>query len=318
MTILDDTGAIERLRFFNGQRLAAADMQGIEAFQREMRWLHNRSLHQPGIGNGYAITGKKGDREVTIRPGYALDVQGREIVLIRDHVEPIPPVGGDDAGGPAYFDLVVSYPAEQDLEEAETRAGLCAPRGVIRLREEPLFCWVRLRRNELTEALEVVDPRLALEVANGTRLRLARIEVENCKLKRDISTTQRRSARPSHLPRVRSGQSPVTWSDTGFSIGVQLKRFAISAEVSTSNGGFANTPAYTARIEGKRPLIIPNLPAIDTDNGFIFDGQLLVQDSAPDHFTAFLWVFAFQANMSVDLLTRVSAEWQVVWIGVEE
>ena len=50
---------IERLQFFNGQRLFASDLQGLEAFSRGMRWLHNKSLHQPGIGNGFAVAGKK-------------------------------------------------------------------------------------------------------------------------------------------------------------------------------------------------------------------------------------------------------------------
>ena len=73
MSILDETNFIERLQFFNGQRVSAADLQGIEAFNREMRWLHNTSLHQPGIGSGFAVGGSKGDREVTISPGYAID-----------------------------------------------------------------------------------------------------------------------------------------------------------------------------------------------------------------------------------------------------
>ena len=72
---------LERLQFFNGQRLAAADLQSIDDFNRQMRWLHNQSLHQPGVGSGYAISGKKGDREVTVQPGYAIDSSGREIGL---------------------------------------------------------------------------------------------------------------------------------------------------------------------------------------------------------------------------------------------
>jgi hypothetical protein len=43
------------------------------------------------IGNGFAVAGKKGDREVTIGPGYAIDAEGREIVLTQDQVEPVPP-----------------------------------------------------------------------------------------------------------------------------------------------------------------------------------------------------------------------------------
>ena len=65
------------MRFFDGQQLFASDLQGIEVSDREQRELHNRSLHQPGVGNGYAVSGPKGDREVVVQPGYALDADGR-------------------------------------------------------------------------------------------------------------------------------------------------------------------------------------------------------------------------------------------------
>src|SRR5918995_6030029 len=108
MDFLNQTRFIERLQFFNGQRLFANDLQGLEAFNREMRWLHNKSLHQPGIGNGFAVSGKKGDREVTIGPGYAIDREGREIVLIRDQIEAVPPTPGETDRTPPFSELRVS------------------------------------------------------------------------------------------------------------------------------------------------------------------------------------------------------------------
>lgn len=86
MAIFDETRVVERLQFFNGQRLFASDLQGIEAFNREMRWLHNQSLHQPGIGNGFTVSGQKGDRQVSIGAGYAIDARRREIVLTQAHL----------------------------------------------------------------------------------------------------------------------------------------------------------------------------------------------------------------------------------------
>src|SRR5579884_4221766 len=81
MAVIGGTQFLERLQFFNGQRLFAGDLQALEAFNREMRWLHNQSLHQAGVGSGYAVSGAKGDREVIITPGYAIDACGHEIVL---------------------------------------------------------------------------------------------------------------------------------------------------------------------------------------------------------------------------------------------
>ena len=144
MAAFDDKRTLERQRFFSGQRLLAADLDEVVADHRWRRELHNRSLHQPGIGNGFAVTGEPGAREVAIGAGYALDAWGREIISTRSRVEPVPPVAGDPDGGPARYDLTVSYPAAEDLEEAETREGVCVPRGVVRLAEEPEFCWVRL------------------------------------------------------------------------------------------------------------------------------------------------------------------------------
>ena len=142
MAIFEQTQFLERQQFFNGQRLFASDLQQLEAFNREMRWLHNQSLHQPGIGSCFEVKKKKGEREVSIMPGYTIDSCGREIVLPAARIEPVPPVAGDGAGNAVFYDLTVAYPGDRDLEEAETRAGVCLPRGVVRLREEPIFCLI--------------------------------------------------------------------------------------------------------------------------------------------------------------------------------
>src|SRR5215218_6154554 len=125
MSILDQTRFIERQQFFNGQRLFKDDLQTLEAFNREMRWLHNESLHQPGIGNGFAVAGHKGDREVVVAAGYAIDDLGREIVLTGSRTVPVQPVAGDATGQPQRYVLTVHYPDDDDLEEVERREGLC-------------------------------------------------------------------------------------------------------------------------------------------------------------------------------------------------
>jgi hypothetical protein len=213
MSLLDKTRMIERLQFFDGMRLFGDDLQGLEAFNREMRWLHNSSLHQPGIGNGFAVSGKRGDREVTIGAGYAIDKYGREIVLLQERREPVPPVAGDPRdGSPVVYDLVVSYPADEILEEVETRAGICDSRGVTRLREEPLFCWVKYRRSEITNQYGAEDPGLAADIESGIRLVLTRVEVQNCQLKKDVSLAERRNARPASTPLIACDDfKPTPW-----------------------------------------------------------------------------------------------------------
>jgi len=211
MGLLDETRYPERLQFFNGQRLFADDLQGVEAFNREMRWLHNRSLHQCGIGNGYKVTGNKGDRQVTIGPGYAIDLHGREIVLTQEEVQPIPPVAADTDGDSVFFDLTVSYLEDGDMEVVETREGICLPRGTVRLREQPIFCWVRLQKDPFGN-LQPKDARLAADIKDCRKIILARVEIFNCQLNGMISIVQRRSARPPEQPRIVCGEvRPTDW-----------------------------------------------------------------------------------------------------------
>lgn len=213
MGVLDETQFVERPQFFNGQRLFAEDLQSVEAFNREMRWLHNRSLHQPGIGSGFAVAGEKGDRIVTVGPGYALDIDGREIILTRELPLPIPPVAGEEDGTPSYFDLTVSYANE--LEEVETRVGVCLPQGVVRRREEPVFCWVPLHREDRMNSVQgsvsfSADENHRQAILSGEQIVLARVAVKECSLYERVALNHRRSARSCRQPHVAGGRTDLS------------------------------------------------------------------------------------------------------------
>jgi hypothetical protein len=305
MGILDETRFVERLQFFNGQRLFASDLQGIEAFHREMRWLHNRSLHQAGIGNGFAVTGERDAREIRIGPGYALDSLGREIVLTHEQVEPIPPVAGETDGQSVFFDLVVSY--DDEPETAETRQGICLPRGVVRLREEPLLCFVRLQRDQ-NGNLQVVDPRLHQEILDGLRVVLARLEVIDCRLRKTISLAQRRSARPACMPYLACGEVEVKFAS------ILDDLFHLHQLIDTTSAGFQTTPCYSVRLVGQR------LQLQDDNNGtsnqeidyFILDGSAQVLEANARSFVVDAIVEVQGPNPPTDL-----TGWKAVWMGVE-
>jgi hypothetical protein len=291
MEFLTETRFIERLQFFNGQRLLASDLQGLEAFHREMRWLHNQSLHQPGIGNGFAVSGAKGAREVTIGPGYAIDAEGREIVLTRSQSEPVPPVAGRDDGSPALYDLTVSYPEDAFLEETERREGICdQPGGAIRLKEEPVFCWI-----ELSEDGQPIDVRRKQEILAGARIVLARARVRNCRLNEDITIAQRLSARPPKQPYVCCGVATPRWRPwiiAPVQAGGQVSSspfilpFGLEADIDTKECGFLTAPCYWARIAGPR---LKQLASGEDDAGrvtvpFLVDGLVQVVNPLPDEF----------------------------------
>jgi hypothetical protein len=347
MGILDETRFIERQHFFNGQRLFASDLQGLEAFNREMRWLHNRSLHQPGIGSGYAVSGKKGDREITARPGYAIDALGREIVLTEDRTETVPPVAGEDDGTPVFYDLTVSYPDDADLEEAETRGGACLPGGVVRLREKPVFCWVRLQKDD-RGALRPKDPALQRDIKNGLKIVLARAEVLNCQLNADLSVTERRNARPPTQPYIAGATvEPTDWQVLDIGSGAAkaaalhgasagsfpaILPYGLTAQIDTSAAGFLTSPAYSAQIIG------PRIKAYNGDSVFI-DGLVSLRDPRPGGFiidVALLYMYlegdspeiplalmetphshTAVKNGDFDAFLEYFTDWQVVWMGAE-
>jgi hypothetical protein len=335
MTVIGAGAFVERLRFFDGQRLFAADLQDLEAFHREMRWLHNQSLHQPGVGSGFAVSGPKGAREVVIEPGYAIDALGREIVLTETHVEPVPPVAHDGFGAPAYYDLTVAYPEEDDLKATETREGLCAPRGAVRLREAPVFCWVRL--GPPPDRLPV-DGRLRNELLGARRVRLCRAAVLNCQLEGPISLAQRRNARPAARPHVACGRTephakPATggtpgidfWEvsgpaeTSGFGIGMRLR-------VATTAARFRTTPCYLAHVVGSRQFALPSPAIPGTNVELLLDGFVTVSDPQPDRFDLRLLVpdvllrgriSATDAAKALNDGGLLDAHWRVEWMGIE-
>ncbi|HEV7475353.1 MAG TPA: hypothetical protein VGN90_14965 [Pyrinomonadaceae bacterium] len=343
MSVLDETRFLERFQFFNGQRLFASDLQGADDFNREMRWLHNRSLHQPGIGNGFAVYGKRNDREVVIGAGYAIDAFGREIVLTSTVTQQVPPVAGDDAGEPVFYDLTVSYPDDSALEETETRQGLCSTYGVVRRREVPVFCWVRLNQQK-----QPIDERLKQDILKGMRLIVTRAEVLNCQLNSDLSVAERRDVRPSRLPYIVCGEeTPTAWEVLTFAViepatgdsptstpfaNPFVAPVGLTATIKTADAGFQINPVYNARIAGSRRfsvgkddgvinMVVDELLNIReesvTATQFTVDVMLLVQP--------FFSVFgslgpSLRGPMTSEDKVRFLAmfkDWRVVWMGVE-
>jgi hypothetical protein len=322
MAIIGATQFLERIQFFDGERLFASDLQALEAFNREMRWLHNQSLHQAGVGSGFKVSGNVGDRQVVITAGYALDAEGEEIILTQQLALPIPSVADNGSGGSVFYDLTVSYPQDSDLKASETRVGTCncPPEGVVQLREEPAFCWVRMNDNPTNR--QPVDARLKALIQAGMLLVLAQIEVFNCQLRQPVSAVQRRDARPSRLPYIASGQTVgLTWkaettstttpAATGYTIG-----FPFTATVDTSIGQFQSKPVYVARLVGSR---VENtgagMPSV------LFDGLINIPPAGVTPTSFVIEVFPVVAPINnTQLLSAIPVPpmtWEVAWLGVE-
>jgi hypothetical protein len=321
MAQIGSTRYLERVEFFNGERLFAADLQTLEEFQREMRWLHNKSLHQPGVASGFAVAGEKGDRQVTVQPGYALDSSGREIVLTEvNHIEAVPPVADDGAGNPVTFYLTVSYPAT--LVASQQLPADCAadPPGAVRLSEVPVFCWVRLNSTASASLLQ--------DVETGDRILLATAQVLNCQLYQPITLSQRLNAKPGVHPYIFSAQADLPWvqnkvtfQNTQF--GIQLKDVndaKVSFPVDTSAAGFHTVPCYFASLIGERTINLASggqvtlepLLGISAPGLAGFQVSLMIPAGLLGDVS--LGAVAAQLN---NLQGQNQLNWAIEWLGVE-
>jgi len=73
---------IERLNYFNGQRLEADDLRLEQEYHvRIQRWL-SKSLFSPGVADGFEVSPTEAGKKVVVKPGLALDDLGRAIILV--------------------------------------------------------------------------------------------------------------------------------------------------------------------------------------------------------------------------------------------
>jgi hypothetical protein len=136
---------VERLHYFNGQRLVARDLELEQRYFIEVRRMLNRGLYAPGVVDGLEAS-KVDARHVRVSRGLALDPAGREVILLSDTTLEVPsrlpssPLGG-------YF-LVISY-GEQTRTGTwdDCREGVgTTPPDLIR--ETPHLAWTQTWPNQ--------------------------------------------------------------------------------------------------------------------------------------------------------------------------
>jgi hypothetical protein len=296
---------LERVTFYDGQRLTAHDLSEAQRALRELRWLHNRSLHAWGIAFGLSVSGQKGDTQVTVSPGYALDCHGREIVLTEPRRLLVPPVAENVRGeepSPAFY-LTIAYPEDDQLVLREHRDGACGANGATRLAETPGIHWLQAHRH----GLDVV---------------LAQAWVENCRLDRALSFRERRSARPPRQPHIASGETDANgtvWTQVSVTTtaGVE-ERIGFATKVDTSAAGFQSTPAYQAHVVGQgvksepgRRYVVAGIPQIRAARQDSFELLVVMPQG-------FILGEGGIALNPADALEAGELNWRVVWMGVEE
>jgi hypothetical protein len=287
---------LERSTFFDGQRLTAKDLTELQRAHRELRWLHNRSLHGWGIGMGLTVTGERGATAVSVEPGYGVDCLGREIILTEPRTIPVPADPGASHRHDAIYYLVAAYQPDEDQAVVETRPGVCLPEGTVRLSESPRIEW--RRPEQLHEGLELI---------------LGQAGIQNCRLSGPVSPTARRYARPSDQPYIAAGQTEQ--GNTGWlEWKVDDQTLGVYAHVNTSPARFKSIPQYFAHVPGERHVVtgggqlvvvMRTIGAVVAPTATRFTLQLRVQ-------------FERSSIAIIDLPPFIEGlKWHVVWTGIE-
>lgn len=296
-----DLPVLNRPAFFDGQQLTAADLDAVRRYHEELLWLHQRYLHNWGIASGLTVTGAKGATTVEVSPGYAVDAEGRSIVLTTPEALTVPAIMGSPAGGPMTYQLTISWAADAELRRV-VRSGVCDSDGATLLLDRPLLRWQ-----------EPVAVRHAYDLV------LATVKVANCRLAATAELAPRQSALPERQPYLYAGQTRI--GQTGWALwraegaGADERPLGLQALVDTSAAGFGNTPRYQAQVLGNRQF----------GGKAIVDGHVNVEQPSPTGFLLRMTLPTIQGGQvnpaavvtAGDFLKQVTERWSVGWLGVE-
>lgn len=233
---LPDPTALERLRYEQGQQLRSRDRRDQVAIEAQLRWWHNRAVHNAfGVAEGLAV--EKQDDSIVVRPGLAYDCRGRELILQQRRTVPPPPASDDDAV--TTFLLVVRYKESGEYPPRGELSGVCVPGGRVgMLFESPDFEWV---------AEKSWMPARGVPLASAT--------VDDGELKLGASFVRPR-ARARAMPRIATGSTLPgatawqAWRTTEGQGNDDPVHLGFEVLIDTTSAGFTETPCYFAWLRG--------------------------------------------------------------------
>jgi hypothetical protein len=217
---------LERQRYWHGQKLRSVDFRDCVANDDQLRWWHNRAIHEAiGVREELEVIPNPDGETLTVRPGIGYDCYGRELVLAGKRIVEIPVASHDKE----HFALILRRRSTVVSCLEEKRHDCC-------------------RTNESTTELiwksfDAVCRRdgLILYVGNRAGAKVARTSVQK--------------ARPITRPRLAAGDTIPgntlwePWTIGGGKGGeVQV---GIQSFVDTSSAGFASDPHYFACLNGQ-------------------------------------------------------------------
>ncbi len=225
--------------FRDDQMLHAKDLNDLQMTVRELQWIHNKTLHDWGVAEGCAVTLLPNRRGVLVDKGYALDVEGREII-VTDPVQLDVPAQKLTSGPStkATWWVTASY---RDAPAARGGDASCRMENVPLSRlPQAAIRWRDSTDNDQNSRMEP-----------GYDIILATVELDRGEIS-SVTTVGRRSAVPPKRPYIAAGRS-TTQSDYKLEFDPNSKTLSILIFIDTSQGGFVSSPNYFIQVETLKP-----------------------------------------------------------------
>ncbi|HZE70856.1 MAG TPA: hypothetical protein VE135_15205 [Pyrinomonadaceae bacterium] len=239
---------LERLRYWQGQKLLGRDFRDQRSYEAQSRWWHNRALHNAfGVAYGFEVTPISEEGEfthVSVNCGVAYDCFGRELILQTTRKIALPRVAPE---GDSALTLVVNCKERGECEH-EAREFSDCPSNCSCRREGPEFQWEASRHSRFSDGV----PLAQISYENEENLPGAkRVPRFNTKFLPHFS---RGFAKPriGRGATVAGGTAWDPWIESVASQGGRRSQTQIGVQVTidTSTAGFTQTPCYFAWLQG--------------------------------------------------------------------
>jgi len=314
---------LERVRYWQGQMLRSRDFLDIEAVEAQRRWWHNRALHNAyGVAEGLkcSLVPPASPSGVSVCPGVAYDVFGRELILERPLTIPFP------SSVPQGFDIEASLLTSLLMRYK-------APSRGLRPDEISEVCWaecgsVAAGTAEFAWKLnDVLKPADGVPVCQVSRSTFGGVEEH-----RYVLVDTRLSAQPLARPLLASGTTipgntpwePWTAGFTANDAGALFPAsIGVQTWIDTSAAGFTRVPCYLASLQGSvwNPQTLQLVPAIfpsiadESVTGFTF--RLWLQVVPSQTFARAIGGFSFVTDPQSFFLFARQQKLYVSWIGCQ-
>jgi hypothetical protein len=300
--MLDDLDIpFDRITYRDGQLLTARDLNDEQRRHARLRAAHNQYLHGTwGIALGFQVQPMTGNHAVVVGAGYAIDAEGRDIVLSKTLALPVP-----DVGGPEVFVLTATFNESESSPRRRQIKGACQGDSDG---ERLSFQWQQARGARFGQQV----PLVAVTVAQGT-------------IQGALNLRVRRYARTDSRPHVNvetteAGQTG--WQVWGASQG---QTFGLEIVVDTTEAGFHQTPQYFAVLHGDFSNQ-PNEAALFTAPGWPSGSPVgfspgtfgFITDASAESFTyRVTCVGQPPFSRSLTPAEAESRRWHIAWLGLE-